>query len=58
LTKLGEIEDLDLLPNTYPVGKVRPEGLTAPANRCGSSDPLVGGLLEEDTDQGLGGFGS
>ena len=40
---------------TYPVGKVRPEGLAAPANRCGPSDPLVGGLPGEGTDQGLGG---
>ena len=39
---------------TYPVGKVRPIeiGLSARLIACPSSDPLVGGLVE-DTDQGL-----
>jgi hypothetical protein len=35
-----------------------PMGLPAPANRSGSSDPLVGDLRLEGTDQGADGFGS
>ena len=53
---------IDLLPNNYPVVKVRPDcSGYVPGPACAgsgsSSDPLVGELVCEITDQGLDGGG-
>jgi hypothetical protein len=45
LTKLGEIEDLDLLPkHVFQLVRCGPEGLPRRRTGDGPSDPLVGDL--------------
>jgi hypothetical protein len=41
---------------TYPVGKVRPLRPLRADDSARSSDPLVGDLVDEDTDQGCDGL--